>query len=81
MNLLGFGNVVIERALIRLESIVERARLALEPAEVEPAVRQVRVDAQDLPIDADRLRNPSSGAQLRRVAKQATPIPLGHETT
>ena len=79
VDFLGPRDAEIERALIGSERILERARLTLQPAEVEPAVGQLGVGGEHFAIGGDRLRHAAGGAQLRCVAKPGAPV--GHGAT
>ena len=81
MNFLRLGDAEIERSLIGSERIIECACLPLQPAEIEPALRQVRIDREDLSIGVDRLRDSPGGAlcpsPLTRCKATGRPTAVG----
>jgi hypothetical protein len=74
VHLLGIADTEIESTAVRFESGFKPTRFALQPAEIVPAVGQVRVGLEEALIGVDRLVDPAQGPQARRFSKQVLPV-------
>ncbi len=70
MDLLGPANAALERLRIRRQRVFVEPRLPLQPAKIEPAVRQVGLSLDQLFVRGNRFGNPAGAAQRRRALQQ-----------